>query len=252
MPTVKKSWVSQPLLLCGIIVPGVLAGFLVSRIVSLGVGEFRKSYASQSMMRQYLRTHSTRKLQIGAGGNSLPGWLNTDIEPSAGQAYLDATKRFPAPHGSFNYIFSEHVIEHLTRENGVGMLKECYRILCPGGKIRIATPNLLTFVQLFRHEKTPEMQRYINGKLEWHGWPKSDAPECLILNYQLRSFGHQFLYDSGALRDSLALAGFQLITEFSPGESDDSELKGLEARHNSQIRELNDYETMVLQGIRPR
>lgn len=251
MGIAKNRWVSQSAVLSGLLFAGVLGGLLLSRTFGRELADFRKSFGSQSIIRQYLRTHSNRKLQIGAGGNNLPGWLNTDIEPSAGQAYLDATKRFPMPERSFSYIFSEHVIEHLTRDDAIGMLKECYRVLAPGGKIRIATPNILTFIQLFRQEKTPEMRRYVKGKIEWHGWPRTTAPECLLLNYQLRSFGHQFLYDPSTLRESLALAGFQIITESSPGVSNNSELKGLEARHDSRVRELNDYETMVLEAIRP-
>jgi len=67
-------------------------------------------------------------LQIGAADNNKPGLLNTDIEPSIGQAYLDASKPFPLPDRSFK-VFSEQVIEHITYETGLVMLKESYRIL---------------------------------------------------------------------------------------------------------------------------
>jgi predicted SAM-dependent methyltransferase len=247
----KKRWVSQVVVFVGIIAIGAFGGFLISRFLNWGTVEFRNTFIARQTVTQYLHSHSSRKLQIGAGGNNLREWLNTDIEPRADQVYMDAAKPFPVPDGSFSYIFSEHVIEHLTRDDGVGMLKECYRVLGSGGKIRIATPNLLRYVQLFREEKTPEMRRYLEGKIDWHGWPNTREPECLILNYQMRSFGHQFLYDPATLRDGLALAGFQMITEFSPGESDDTALRGIEARHNARIRDLNDYETMVFQAVRP-
>jgi predicted SAM-dependent methyltransferase len=131
------------------------------------------------------------------------------------------------------------------------MLNECYRILASGGKVRIATPNLLKFVQLFQDHKTEEMRRYMEGKLMWHGWPQTPKPECLILNLELRSFGHQFVYDPQTLRDSMSRAGFRMITEFPPGDSDDAELRGVEHRRNTSIRDLNDFETMVLQAVRP-
>ena len=39
----------------------------------------------------YLRTHVVRKLQIGAGENVLPGWLNSDIRPlNSNVLFLDA------------------------------------------------------------------------------------------------------------------------------------------------------------------
>ena len=72
-----------------------------------------------------MKATKVRKLQLGAGGNNVPGWLNTDIDVGSNQAYVDATKPFPFSDGSINYVFSEHVIEHLTYEQGLGMLKEC-------------------------------------------------------------------------------------------------------------------------------
>jgi len=203
-------------------------------------------------MQSYLRSHSVRKLQIGAGGVSYLGWLNTDITPSDEQAYLDATKSFPLPDGSIQYIFGEHVIEHLSYEDGLFMLRECHRVLSSGGKSRLATPNLLKYFQLFQNPKTEEVTRYLEGKLKWHGWPPSAHPESQILNLELRSFGHTFVYDPATLVDSLAQAGFGHIAQFAPGESDDQELQNIEIRHKDPaLRSLNDYESMVLQAVRP-
>jgi hypothetical protein len=65
-------------------------------------------------------------------------------------------------------------------------------------------------------------------------------------------FGHKFVYDPATLLDSLAQAGFEHIAQFAPGESDDPQLQGVEARHKDPgIRSLNDYETMVLEAVRP-
>ena len=94
-----------------------------------------------------MRDNTVRKVQLGAGGSRLKGWLNTDIEPGAdGLAYLDATKRFPLDDGSVHYIFSEHVIEHLTYDEGKSMLAEAYRVLAAGGRMRVSTPDLMQFI----------------------------------------------------------------------------------------------------------
>lgn len=212
---------------------------------------FRRFILSSSIIRNYMDTHSARKLQIGAGGNNMAGWLNTDFEPGTGQAYLNATGRFPLPDASFRYAFSEQVIEHLSYEDGLSMLRECQRILQPGGKIRIATPNLLKFIALFQEAKTDEMRRYMDAKVKWHGWPWVTTPECLMLNLQMQSWGHKFLYDPQTLRHSLETVGYRQIQEFAPGDSDDPQLKGIEARHTWQVSFPADYETMVFQAVRP-
>lgn len=212
---------------------------------------WRLQRQSVSLIDDYLAHHSVRKLQIGSGGNTLDGWLNTDIEPLPGQAYLDATKPFPIPYGTFGYITSEHVFEHLSYPEGRVMLAESYRILRPGGRIRIATPNLLRLVSLFQADKSEETKRYIARKLDAHGWPHEPTSECFILNLQLSSFGHKFVYDPETLRGSLAAIGFQSITEFALGESDDPELRGVEVRNKGALSEMNAFETMVLQAVRP-
>jgi SAM-dependent methyltransferase len=116
---------------------------------------------------QYLRSHPVRKLQLGAGGNDPPGWLNSDIEPGDKEVYLDATTRYPFPDGSFQYAFSEHMIEHVPWEAGVMMLRECYRVLAKGGKLRIVTPNLGKFIQLLDGNPDAHGQQFIDAKLRF-------------------------------------------------------------------------------------
>jgi predicted SAM-dependent methyltransferase len=216
-----------------------------------------RQIASRWLITQgYLQTHPVRKLQIGAGGYELSGWLNTDIEPSAGEAFLDATKPFPLPDGSLSYIFSEHVIEHLSYEQGLNMLAECYRTLKPGGKVRITTPNLQAYVQLFTASKTDAMKSYIQERLafgdaEGRSWLRTISPEAMILNMEMRSYGHRFIYDPATLEDSLRRAKFTSVTQFRPGESDDPQLSNIEMRPKTPLRSMNDFEAMVLQATRP-
>ena len=215
---------------CLIIGCTILAGLFLGQVVAATVGYYRPttmSWFSSRLIVDYLQSHPLRKLQIGAGRNDIPGWLNTDIEPGEGEAYLDASRRFPLPDRSFQYVFSEHVIEHLSYQDGLTMLKESCRILAPGGRMRIATPNLLKFVQLFQDRKTDEMRLYIQRKIAWHEMPQIPQPDCLIFNLELRSFGHQFVYDPSTLKDSLTRAGFQAIAEFKPSESEDDQLRGI-------------------------
>ena len=246
----RPAWKSI-LITTGIIAGGIFIGLLLASgapALKTGVAALR----APGIAREYLRIHPVRKLQIGAGRIDYSGWLNSDIDPGPGEVYLDLTQRFPLPDGSFQYIFGEHVIEHLNYNDGLAMLRECSRVLAPGGKIRLATPNLLKYLQLFRDPKTQEIDNYLNAKLLWHSWPQTPDRENMILNLEMRSFGHQFLYDPRTLTDRLTQVGFRMITEFSPGESDDPQLRGVESRHNNlPIRPINDYETMVLQGVRP-
>jgi len=203
---------------------------------------------SRATIDAYLRDEPIKRLQIGAGGARHEGWLNTDIEPGEGLAYLDATQAFPFPDATFQYVASEHVIEHLTYDQAKVMISESFRVLAPGGKVRVATPNLLRLIALFDPNKSDEAKRYIAGKLEWHEWPKEPSSEAIILNLQMSSWGHKFLYDPATLRGALARAGFRSIKQFAMSESDDPVLRGFEARITGVHAHVNAYETMVIQA----
>ena len=165
------------------------------------------------------RSHPIRKLQLGAGGNDPAGWLNTDIAPRGEGVYLDATQRYPFPDGSFQYIFSEHMIQAVPWEGGLAMLKECFRVLAPGGKLRIVAANLAKFSQLLNPDA--DAQRFIAAKLRLQGWRKTPVAGVYIFNLQMRDGGTQFLYDAPTLRKSLELAGFTQITEYPVNERTD-------------------------------
>jgi len=216
-------------------------------------GAYRSWIKDPGVIRDYLQSHSVRKLQLGAGGIDPKGWLNTDIEPTSNEVYLDATKRYPFPDGSFQYVFSEHLIEHVPWEAGVAMLKESYRVLAPGGKVRVVTPNLTKFVQLLTGSADADAQRFMAAKLRLHGWPESPVTGAYIFNRQVRDWGHQFLYDSATLRKSLELAGFKQITEYRVEEKTDPVFREVEMRTRNEGSDLwvvNHWEAMAFEAVR--
>jgi SAM-dependent methyltransferase len=114
------------------------------------------------LIKKYLESYTIKKLQLGAGSTPLLGWLNTDISNESDNiVYLDATHVFPFDDNTFDYIFSEHMIEHITWHKGLFMLKECIRILKPRGIIRIATPDLEVLIGLHVQNGNTLNEKYI-------------------------------------------------------------------------------------------
>jgi len=229
--------------------------FLYEKYLIHGLGGYRRHVATPRLIDNYIQQHPVRKLQLGSGPNMKQGWLNTDIDMStevaANQAYLDGTERFPLPDGSFHYIYSEHVFEHVPYAAGQSMLRESFRVLAPGGKIRLATPNLLRYLALFGDKRTPEMDRYIQDKIRWHKWPVTPDAQCVILNLVLREWGHQFVYTPNLLQAELERAGFRQVREVASGQSTDPALQGLESREKWEFADANRYETMVFEAVKP-
>jgi predicted SAM-dependent methyltransferase len=198
------------------------------------------------LVSRYLKTHEVRKLQIGAHVCVLPGWLNTDLYPlSINAVALDATKTFPLPDSSFDYVFSEHQLEHIDYGGALNMLKECRRILRPGGKIRLAVPSLDRLVELIQATRTEVQDRYIRYSTDFW-WPSVQNPgPCFAFNSAFMNWGHKFLYDQATLRNALETSGFTRTQFFAPGVSDDPNLSGIEVR----VSEMDVYETLVVQAV---
>jgi predicted SAM-dependent methyltransferase len=201
---------------------------------------------------RYLAQHEVRKLQLGAAENLRPGWLNTDLHGySRGDelVYLDVRKRFPLPDASFDFVFSEHMIEHLTYADGQRCLHECFRVLRPGGTIRTATPSLERLARLY--ESSSDVQRrYVQWAVDTLDPEVDAALPGVVVNNFFRSWGHRFIYDEQTLRHALTTAGFIDVTECRVRQSGHRELAGLE-HHLAEAPELNEYETFVLEARRP-
>jgi SAM-dependent methyltransferase len=216
-------------------------------------GYYQQYLGTPLMIRAYLRDHPERKLNLGAGPDAKQGWLNTDIDMLRDNvldlAYLDAGERFPFPDKSFDFIYSEHLIEHLTLDKAILMLRESRRVLKPGGRIRVATPDLHVYLKLFE-ASTPEREDFIAKKLKFTGWPKTPDPECVILNLSLHDWGHQFVYTPKMLRFVLEHEGFRDVTAHQVGESGVPQFRKIESRASWDDGGLNARETMIFEAVR--
>lgn len=202
-------------------------------------------------IRHYLTTTPVARLHLGAGHNRLAGWLNTDRDVDAGLVLLDATSPFPLPSGTVDYVFAEHLIEHLAYSDALHMLHESYRVLTPGGRIRLATPDLDSLVSLLRGDYGEAGARYATWLCDSY-FPESHGPPATFaVNQVLRGWGHRFVYDQATLRATLEAASFTDVERHPFGDSADPELKGLEQHGVADGNEdLTRFETMVLEATR--
>ena len=208
------------------------------------------SVARRRRINTYLTGDHPKKLNIGAGDSALPGWLNTDLLPtSRAVVYLDATRRFPFDDDTFDYVFSEHMIEHVDYAGALRMLRECHRVLKPGGKIRIATPDLEVLIGLHAQEKTAAQKKYVDWIVDQCLPLAEHSRDVFVINNAFRAWGHQFLYDRKTLQSAAAKARFEKVKFYKPGASEDRNLVGLESHGRTiQDEEINQFETFVLEG----
>ena len=234
------------------------SGFLVGlvRASREGLADINKIYGfltRKRKIRSYLQGNSIKKLQLGTSNSLMAGWLNTDLLPTTGKvAYLDATRRFPFKDDMFDYVCSEHMIEHVEHQSAVAMLRECFRILKPGGKIRMSTPDLKVLTSLLSNEKPTTQEFYVDWMIQKF-MPNVDyCKEVFVINNAFRAWGHQFLYDRETLRMTLTRVGFEDITYYQPGVSNDENLRGIES-HGSVMgcEEINQFEAFAVEARVP-
>jgi predicted SAM-dependent methyltransferase len=196
----------------------------------------------------YLRKTATPKLHIGGGWLLLEGWLNADIELIPGVMRMDATRRFPFADETFQYIYSEHMIEHVPYEKGTYMLRECCRVMRRGGAIRVITPDLSAILGLHSRDLSAAQERY----LLWfcQTFVPERAPSAVFaINSMFRLWGHQFIYDKQTLADAMRLAGFNSVTRLPISQSHHPDLQNLVNEQRYPEGLLN-FESVALEGIK--
>jgi predicted SAM-dependent methyltransferase len=178
----------------------------------------------------------------------LIGWLNTDYFPASRDImFLDATRPFPFKDETFAYVFSEHMIEHIPYGDGLSLLAECYRILIPGGKIRISTPNLAFVIDLARTEKSELQRAYIEWTSQQYVGNVQGDKTAFVINYFVRGWGHTFIYDESTLRGAMTITGFTEIVKCDLQESEYPALRNLENERRLPPGFLR-LETLTLEG----
>lgn len=126
---------------------------------------------------------------IGSGWWSHPKWLNVDV-PSDWYAPVHDSAGIDVPWdiatgepvnietGSAEAIFCSHTTEHLRDQDVQHMLKECHRILKPGGFLRLTCPDIMLYYEFYRRGN------------RWLA--PYDSPEFSIQDIFLNEFASQF------------------------------------------------------------
>lgn len=211
-------------------------------------------YAHQNeKINEYLLSNLTRKLHLGAGPNILPDWLNTDIAPQSQDVVaLDLSKPLPFEDETFDYVASEHFIEHMTLADGIRLLGECFRILKKGGKVRVATPDITRLLALYTAEPSELQKNYVDWINRTFLAGITGYNPTVILNNMFYNWGHRFIYDQNLLALIMTKAGFAELAIQPVGESPDPNFAGIEKHgHLVGASEFNAYETIAVEGRKP-
>lgn len=227
------------------------------------------------------------RLHLGCGLTAPQGWLNVDGSWNARLAKFpllrafaaalhviprhvaetpwsrdifisDLAKALPFPDGSFEAVYSSHTLEHLHLEEAHRLLKECYRVLAPGGVARMVVPDVKAFVQ-----------DYLGQRSVW--WPDEPfvprtAADRFNRNLNLRPLergrasllyrfynnltdlsSHKWMFDADSLSYHMSDVGFQEVAE---RQFLDSRITGIGDVERAD--RLLDGQGVAVEGVKPR
>ena len=194
-----------------------------------------------------------KRLHLGCGLNTPEGWINLDGSWNAWLAkhpivrrvlkalhvlpaslldipwspdilIHDVRKPLPFQDNSLCAIYASHLLEHLYLEEAKSLLKECFRVLQPGGILRMVVPDLRAIVFGVYGEKSfcessDETEAIswadrLNERLRLRS-PEPPSGNVFYRIYTaLKDFhSHKWMYDTDSLIRYFKLVGLMVVQE---------------------------------------
>lgn len=140
--------------------------------------------------------------------------------------YGDAVKGLPLSSGSVDVLYTSHMIEHLDRNEVLVFLKEAKRVICAGGVIRVAVPDINKQIQ--EYIELGDADAFISATHLTQPRPRTIVQRLKILLVGTRH--HQWMYDGKSLSRLLVDQGFIDPVILSKGESTIDDPQDLDLR----------------------
>jgi predicted SAM-dependent methyltransferase len=164
------------------------------------------------------------RLHLGCGGERKAGWVNIDLLGDPVDVAWNLARPLPFDSGSVVAIFHEHLIEHLPLEASDSFMQECFRVLRPGGILRVGVPDAGRLLQSYAGDR---------GYLEnLH----PGRPTALIAVQELFYWHrHCAMFDSDTLGFFFRAAGFPDPLERAFGDTDIDQAPDTERRRANTL-----------------
>lgn len=182
------------------------------------------------------------KVQLGSGGNLIDGWLNTDVDRSAPYR-LDA--RAPWPISDVAAVYADNVFEHFTIEEARQVLANAFSAMRPGAVLRLCVPDVRGPAEVYLAgdaELAAMLDRHRRN-----GYEINHPQDVLRVILSLNDHASGYPWDEVSLTTELVAADFVAVHRCHLGESDTSDLSGLESRTEA----IDERLLLVIEATRP-
>ena len=105
-------------------------------------------------------------LNLGCGSHFNQQWVNIDFSKTGeGVIAHNLLNGIPFDDNTFDVVYHSHVLEHFPQDKAIDFIRECYRVLKPGGIIRVAVHDLEQIIKNYSRlidlgKVQPENKKY--------------------------------------------------------------------------------------------
>jgi predicted SAM-dependent methyltransferase len=176
-------------------------------------------------------SNSYKRYNLGCGLKIYENFMNVGFwsQLKSGVLYKDLNGTFntvmfnhdlrngvPATDNSLDLIYHSHMLEHLSYVDGIEFLKECFRALKPGGRMRVLVPDLELWINAYYQNNKFFFEQYKKyGGID----PTIYSTKGSIFMGMLHNHEHKCGYDYESLEWMLEHTGFSDINKTLYGDS---------------------------------
>jgi len=187
-----------------------------------------------------------RAINLGCGLSIAPGWINIDNSPNARLSKYpllkrtlwklgvlsnyhysvpwsrsievrDLTKPLLYADSSIDFVYTSHLLEHLSRDDARKLIEEAFRVLKPRGLVRLVVPDLAVGARDYvaALQSNPNDAKAAPVFLNWLQLSRTGARDP-----------HLWMYDAPSLAATLSECGFvnPAVCEYRRGRVPDCEI----------------------------
>jgi len=143
-------------------------------------------------------------LHLGCGKVYIPGFVHIDVRKFEHVDHVTSVDNLDMfADNSVDLVYACHLLEHFHRNQTEGVLAEWYRVLRPGGVLRIAVPDFEAVTKIYH--ATGDLGRILG----------------LVTGRQDYEYNtHYMIFDFNSLSNLLRNVGFQNISRLSCATQD--------------------------------
>jgi len=148
-------------------------------------------------------------LNIGCGPFPREEFINLDYDwtPAIDICWDITAKKYPLQDASLEGVYTEHCLEHIPYQKTIENLREFYRMLKPGGTVRIIVPDAEIYFDGYQARK-----KDMTAKLPYD---ENEETPVISINRIFRDHGHLFIWDFETFKMNLEKTGFKNVTKES-------------------------------------